>query len=217
MSRWYNGPLWSFLGFLLLAAWFWLQNGWEPLLLLLSAAAVHELGHAAVLRAFDAPATAFRLSPFGAAMRTDSAGLSYPKELAAVLAGPAANLLCGGLLAILARKSLLPYSPAGAHFVLGIFNLLPVRPLDGGRALDLLLSWLLGPNLAERVSAVVGTAAAALLAFFFLWLMKASGGNLWLLPAAAGMAAACFQNQKRGKPVKNRRKNNRFIRKRTCN
>ena len=50
------------------------------------------------------------------------------KELAAVLAGPAVNLLCGLLLA---RGH--AWVAAGAHLSLCLFNLLPVRPLDGGR------------------------------------------------------------------------------------
>lgn len=76
-----------------------------------------------------------------------SAGLSYGKELAAVLAGPLANLLWGLLLAWLGGPWLVP---AGANLVLCAFNLLPVRPLDGGRALELLVSWAAGPAAGER-------------------------------------------------------------------
>ena len=123
-------------GFALLAAWFALANGWEPLLTVLGASAVHELGHWAVLRALGAEVTGFRLSALGAVLETDSGRLSYGGELAAVLAGPGANLLAALALTALG-KGCWP-AAVGANLVLCVFNLLPIRPLDGGRALWLL-------------------------------------------------------------------------------
>ena len=84
-------------GFVLLAIWFVLANGWEPLATVLGAAAVHELGHWAVLRMLGAEVTGFRLGVLGAVLETNSRRLSYGGELAAVLAGPAGNLLAAFL------------------------------------------------------------------------------------------------------------------------
>ena len=127
----------------------------------------------------------------GAVLAVDRRGLSYGKELAAVLAGPAANLLST---AVLARMGL--ETAAGVHMVLGAFNLLPIRPLDGGRALYLGASWLLGPAAGEAAARWTGTAAALALVAGLSWLMVQSGGSLWLLPAAVGALTAagreCF-------------------------
>ena len=49
MSRWRDRIRISG-GFWLLAAWFTLVNGWQLLAVILSAAALHELGHLLVLR-----------------------------------------------------------------------------------------------------------------------------------------------------------------------
>ena len=177
-------------GFCLLLAWFAWASGWRMLVMVLGAAAIHELGHWLVLRHCGVQTASLRLTVFGAEMVSVSAGLSYGKELSAVLAGPLANLLWGLLLAGLGGQW---GGPAGANLVVCGVNLLPVRPLDGGRALELLVSWAAGPAAGERAARWVG-AAAALLSAAALWLvMSRSGGSLWLLPAAGGMLAAAMR------------------------
>lgn len=175
-------------GVCLLVGWFTMVNGWRLTGLVLSAAALHELGHYAVLRLQGARVTALRVSVFGAEMTADGTGLSYGRELAAVLAGPLVNLLAGLALARLGYPA-----AAGTHLVLCAFNLLPVRPLDGGRALYLLACWAAGPAAGERVCRWLGGCAALSLATALAWVMIRSGGSLWLLPAAGGLAAAAFR------------------------
>lgn len=168
-------------GFVLLAAWFGLVNGWRALAMVLGAAAVHELGHWIVLRALGGRVRGFRLEIFGAVLETDGRRLSYAGELAAVLAGPAANLLAALALATLAGGRW--PAAVGANVVLCVFNLLPLRPLDGGRALYLLVSWLAGPAAGEGAARWAGSLTAAALAAGTIWVMWGSGGSLWLLPA----------------------------------
>ena len=114
-------------GACLLVGWFAVVNGWHLTGLVLSAAALHELGHLAALRLLGGAVTALRISVFGAELAAEGGQLSYGRELAAVLAGPLTNLLAGLALARLGYPA-----AAGAHLVLCAFNLLPVRPLDGG-------------------------------------------------------------------------------------
>ena len=191
MSLCCEGPFRVSPGFCLLVAWFAAANGWHLTTVILGAAAVHELGHWAVLKVLGVRILGLRISALGAVLAVDRRGLSYGKELAAVLAGPAANLLSA---AVLARMGL--ETAAGGHMVLGAFNLLPIRPLDGGRALYLGASWLLGPAAGEAAARWTGTAAALALVAGLSWLMVQSGGSLWLLPAAVGALTAagreCF-------------------------
>ena len=172
-------------GFVLLAAWFALANGAPLLAVVLTAAALHEGGHLLALYLLGGRARGLRLTVFGAALLTDAARLSYPKELAVTLAGPAVNLLCGWGLAALGE-----WTAAGAHLSLCAFNLLPVRPLDGGKALQLLAAWLAGPAAGEAVARWAGAGTALALGLGAVWLMARTSGSLWLLPAAGGLLAA---------------------------
>ena len=129
-----------------------------------------------------------RVSVFGAELMTSAARLSYPGEIAAVLAGPAVNLLCA-----LVLGGAHAWVAAGAHLSLCLFNLLPVRPLDGGRALYLAAAWLAGPSAAERIACWAGGTTALALGGLVLWLIGRTGGSLWLLPAAFGLLAAALR------------------------
>lgn len=182
------GPIRISPGFFLLTAWFALDNGWRLLAVVLGAAVIHEAGHCLALRMLRAPVTGLEIGIFGAELTAEQGRLSYPGELAAVLAGPGANLLCAVVLTLLGGERWAV--PTGANLVLGAFNLLPVRPLDGGRALYLLAAWLFGPAAGERAARWAGAAAGLCLAAALGWVMARTGGSLWLLPAAAGLLAA---------------------------
>ena len=155
----------------------------------LLAAALHEGAHALLLRAFHVPLDGLRLSVFGAVLYArGTARLSYGRELLVTLAGPAANLLCAVLLAGLASRLGWEWGFlfAGAHALLCVYNLLPVAPLDGGRALYLL--------------AAAGLTCALLLTALGAYLTFSCGGALFLL-SALGLLAAQIRLAKRLRSV----------------
>lgn len=170
-------------GFWVLVLWFGAVNGWRLLGIVLAAAFVHELGHCLVLVLMGARITGLRLGVLGAVLETDSSRLSYARELLAALAGPGANLTAAWLLGRVPGAS----AASGAHLVLALFNLLPVWPLDGGRALALAVAWIVGPEAADQAVRWAGGVSALALAVALTALMAWSGGSLWLLPAACGL------------------------------
>lgn len=102
---------------------------------------VHELGHAAAMYCFGASPT--RLNATASGLSLDFNGsISGFAELAAALAGPAAGLtlavICSQAGKILGNEYLLLCAGLGA--IINFFNLLPCLPLDGGRALNGILS-----------------------------------------------------------------------------
>lgn len=193
MSRCPDGPVHISGGFLLLSAWFALESGLEPLVLILLAVILHELGHFAVLRLCGAPVQGLSFGALGAVMKSERSGLSYGTELLALLAGPLTNLLCAAVLTVPARTFPGLYAAAGTHLTLGVFNLLPIRPLDGGQALELLVTWRFGPAAGEQTAQLVSFVCAALLCGGLVWLMHESRGNFWLAPPAAGLLAVCLR------------------------
>lgn len=170
---------WGFAALIVLA----LLGGAGPALPpVLLAAACHELGHLSALRLAGARVERLRLNAFGAEIRADTRRLSYPREIACTLAGPAVNLALALLLARLTGH----FTAAGSNLVLGCFNLLPIPALDGGRALHLLVSWLWEPLTADTVSRRTGLLCALLLTAAALFLTVRCHAGLFLLLGASG-------------------------------
>lgn len=162
-----------------MSAWFGLVNGWRVLAIVFLAAAAHEAGHCLALFLTGAGWHRLRLGILGAVLEVEWGALSYGKELFCVLAGPGANLLCAA--AVRGRWEVL----AGANIVLCLFNLLPLRPLDGGRALYLAVCALAGPGAGETAIRLASALSALMLGTALIWIVGQTGGSLWLLPAAA--------------------------------
>ena len=160
-----------------------------PILLaaLLPAALLHELAHYAVLRLCGVRAARFTLTGLGASLYVPELHrLSYGAELLSAAAGPLMNLLLWVLLSLTGREALTLF--AGAQMVLGGLNLLPVRPMDGGRILCLATAYLTEPYTADRVAAAVGLAASSALLALCLWLVLTTGSGLFLLLGALLLA-----------------------------
>ena len=178
----------------------------SPLLLaaLLTAALCHELGHYFVLRAFGAGIDAVYVSAFGAELRlSDRPPLSYGREILAVAAGPATNLFFSAALSWCGTQRPILYVFAGAQLALAIFNLLPVRPLDGGTLVWLFMAWRIDPFAADRGARWIGGTVTALLLLFSLWLLVESG-NPFLLLGAVGLGKSFWLEKGLVKRKKNR-------------
>lgn len=111
---------------------------------------VHELGHVAALILCGAQVCGLRMEGCGLVLRcTPTEGAL--RTVTAVLAGPAAG---AGLFCIL--RGLGYIACAELSLLFSCVNLLPVLPLDGGRALYAALSALAGERAAERTLDVLG-------------------------------------------------------------
>ncbi len=153
-----------------------LSGGLLTVLLVLSVfgcVLLHEFGHALMARRFGIETEDITLYPIGGVARLQRMPRAPGAELLIALAGPAVNFAIGGALAILGLLGLVglgQYSVAGSllniNLMLGLFNLLPAFPMDGGRVLRALLGGWLGRAQATTIAATIGRTLAI---FFGVW------------------------------------------------
>ncbi|MEF2968025.1 M50 family metallopeptidase [Paenibacillus sp. M1] len=118
------------------------------LLALFAIVFVHELGHVGCARLFGIPVLSIQLLPFGGvAVMEDTGQLTAGRELAIALAGPAQNLLMIAISWVLHAAGIWegPFFSyfVESNFLIAMFNLLPILPLDGGKVAQALCSWVL--------------------------------------------------------------------------
>jgi Zn-dependent protease len=119
---------------------------------------VHEMGHVIQLRREGIKATAPMFIPFmGAVISAKSLGENALAEARVGLAGPVLGTLGAAVcLAIgAATDSDLLRALAYIGFLLNLFNLLPVVPLDGGRAMAAMAPWMWFLGLGALVALVL--------------------------------------------------------------
>lgn len=184
---------WSFWLLILLAA---IVSPLTIVLSILLAAALHECGHLLALRAFHVPIEGLRLSAFGAVLHARGAQrLSYGRELVVTLAGCGMNLVCGVLTAWFSLHYVWVegFVFAGAHILLCAFNLLPIPPLDGSRALTLLVSFFFGPAAGDAAAAVAGLFFALALVGAGTYIAAETGGGVLFLLASLALLFGPFR------------------------
>lgn len=161
---------------------------------------LHELGHALTARRFGIATRDITLLPIGGVASLERMPDDPRQELLVAVAGPAVNFVLAGVLAGLAvafGHRLAPDPEFGElplivqlvwiNVSVGLFNLLPAFPMDGGRVLRAALAMRLSDIRATRIAAGLGQAMAILLGIvglfaspllifvaLFLW-MGASG------------------------------------------
>lgn len=161
-------------------------------LLFFASILAHELGHSLVARASGIPVERITLFALGGVSALKREATRPRTELLVSVVGPLTSLLIGAALwwtsqAIAVASmtlSAVAFYLAYGNLALGVFNLIPAFPLDGGRVLRAML-WAVGRSFerATLQAARIGRISAVGLVLFGLWeVLGAQGASgIWLI------------------------------------
>ncbi len=144
--------------------------------LLLISVLVHELAHALTAKIYGWPTQKIVLNLWGGHTQFESFKASPGRSLLVAFAGPAVNFVLAGA-AWLVLPFPAPNSVAGiltnifmwANFLIGVFNILPGLPLDGGRLVESIVWKATGSQAKGTVAAGWGGRIIVLaIAYWFL-------------------------------------------------
>lgn len=151
---------------------------------------LHELGHALAARKFGRPTLDITLLPIGGVARIQGSKPDPWSDGWIAIAGPIVNfaialvLMLGIFLGLLPSVDLTKISITDlswaqqlliANIAIGVFNLLPLFPLDGGRILRSLLCYFTTRERAIDLSARIGQWGSGLWIAFCLWYLDFFG------------------------------------------
>lgn len=148
-------------------------------------AIIHELSHMLVGIMLGFKPEKIELNPLGLSLafkpnyddynlKIRNANAFEIKKIIVALAGPISNLAIATLVGIFASPSIMINTVFYANFLIAIFNLLPVFPLDGGRVLKGILHIIYGKWKAKKLVndisfavTVVLTAISSIAVFYY--------------------------------------------------
>jgi Zn-dependent protease/predicted transcriptional regulator len=182
--------------------------GVVAILLLFVAVTLHELGHSFQALKFGVKVRDITLMPMGGLARLEEMPDKPEQELRIAIAGPLVNfaivavLFALGVLlqtrAVISLQEL--YTSLGqvswsgmlayltmANLVIGVFNLIPAYPMDGGRILRALLAMKLDYGKATSIAVRVGQGLALMLG---LWGFMSGAWTLVLIAILVWMGAS---------------------------
>jgi Zn-dependent protease len=153
----------------------------EWLIVIFVSIIIHELGHALMVRLFGMTPQIMLYSMGGLTSWQDDRGVSPPKHIAISLAGPFAGFLFGGI--VILSKIMMPDLFADrigrsalqdllwVNFGWGLFNLLPIVPLDGGHVVQSIEEWVRKKpgGVIARVVSLVAAGGVGLWALSIGW------------------------------------------------
>ncbi len=161
---------------------------------------LHEFAHTIVAKMLRYKIENIELFPFGGVARIEeSIAINPQHEVIIALAGPVFNFLL-----VIVGHQFLVYAPNNekliffiyTNLIIGIFNLIPILPLDGGRIIRAYLAFLIGVKRATKYAVRLSKIISVLLFLLGFYLIKYSPFNIFIsLVAIFLFIAAKRENQ----------------------
>jgi Zn-dependent protease len=152
---------------------YWIVGAVTAILLFVSVL-LHELGHSVVAQRYNIPVKSITLFIFGGLAQIGSEPPRATAEFWIAIAGPLVSFALGGIFGVMERsiQSAAPLFALAKYLAyinatLGLFNLIPGFPLDGGRVLRAIL-W--GVTRSLRKATIIAANVGKFIAFAFIGL-----------------------------------------------
>ncbi|GGE62605.1 site-2 protease family protein [Nesterenkonia cremea] len=179
-------------------------------LLLMVSVLAHELAHALSAKVFGWPSTEIELNLWGGHTQFIAHDATPGKSLAVSLAGPASNLVIAGVGWYLIQ-TLEPSGVTGlladvtvlVNFLVGLFNLLPGNPLDGGRLVESVVWQITGDQDRGMLAAGwAGRLVVGLVVGFVMWQVLVAGPNTNMVLVVVATMICFFLWQGAGESIR---------------
>jgi len=171
----------------------------------------HEFAHSLVAKSYGLTVTSIVLLPIGGVSQITEIPRDPIKEVGITIAGPVSNFVIAGFLLLLGKSfdSSLQFSEISlqsgntiidlfwANIMLGLFNIIPAYPMDGGRILRGVLAMKKEYLEATRLAADVGKLFAIgfiIAGFFYNWWLILIG--IFVFSGASSEAEAAVLSSK---------------------
>ena len=166
----------TFILLLILVYYFWGIGGFILYVFLFTSVVLHELGHSYIAKKYGVNIEKILLLPIGGVAMMDN--IPRDGEFKIAIAGPIVSIVLGILFLVLSNfldfnilkidSMVYPlFMTVGIlNIMLGIFNLVPAFPMDGGRILRALISNKVGYLKATRIASTLGQYFSFLMLIF---------------------------------------------------
>jgi len=137
---------------------------------------VHELAHTFVARKFNLPVSSVVLDFLFGSAGIDTTYTPYGQTILIAVAGPVSNLLLSGLGWLVLQSGgsdtfLTDFLTTFTYynFLLFLFNMLPIYPMDGGRISKAICQWFTKPSIGRRINGYISVISSIFLLIFSIY------------------------------------------------
>ena len=164
------------------------------MLLAISAAIIHELGHIVMAELLGLGVKELYFAPIGIRMilKKQLSIVNTSRKIVVLSAGCAVNLVLFAVFMLSSQKN-----AAFIHLITALFNFLPAGTLDGGRIFYEILCIKLDAGKAQKIADLVSLFSAAVLFLLGSLVLIYSGYNFSLLITSIYLAITVIMRQKK--------------------
>lgn len=153
---------------------------------------LHELAHGAAAKKLGYTPEKISAGLFGGILHLRESVIKPKDQLLIHLAGPFFNVICAAVLFFIYiyEPQIWIMELITANIILGLFNLMPFYPLDGGKLVNLYLAFFFGFRRAEQISQFFSKLFALFLFLLGIYLVQYNLANLLISALGINLAIA---------------------------